>query len=87
MSLIMSYTGTVRNGVVILPAGAELPDGAQVEVTITDTDGSAAGAAMARKRVAALQKLAASGGISSISDPEDWQRQSRVDRELPGRGT
>ena len=32
--LAMSYTGTVKNGVVVLPPEAELPDGAQVEVTL-----------------------------------------------------
>ena len=29
----MSYTGTVKNGVVILPPDVQLPEGAQVEVT------------------------------------------------------
>ena len=29
----MSYTGKVRNGVVVLPPEARLPEGAEVEVT------------------------------------------------------
>ena len=29
----MTYTGTVKNGVVVLPADANLPDGIEVEVT------------------------------------------------------
>lgn len=29
----MSFTGTVKNGVVALPAGVMLPDGTQVELT------------------------------------------------------
>jgi hypothetical protein len=29
----MTYTGTVKNGVVVLPPDAKLPEGAQVEVT------------------------------------------------------
>lgn len=33
----MSYTGTVKNGVVVLPPGAALPDGVQVEVTPLET--------------------------------------------------
>ena len=30
----MSVTGTVENGVVKLPAGVQLPDGTEVEVTL-----------------------------------------------------
>ena len=33
----MSYKGTVKNGVVVLPPEAKLPEGAQVEV-IAETD-------------------------------------------------
>ena len=29
----VSYTGTVKNGVVVLPPGAQLPEGIEVEVT------------------------------------------------------
>ena len=29
----MSYTGRVQNGVVVLPPEAQLPDGAEVEIT------------------------------------------------------
>jgi len=36
----MSYTGKVRNGVVVLPAGVTLPDGAEVEVSVADTNGN-----------------------------------------------
>jgi hypothetical protein len=70
----MSYTGTVRNGVIMLPSGVGLPDGAQVEVTVLETNGMA-------------DTRAAAGGISGISDPGEWQRQTRADRDLPGRGT
>jgi hypothetical protein len=37
------------------------------------------------RRVAALKKLASINAFSSIRDPQEWQRTSRVDRELPGR--
>jgi hypothetical protein len=33
----VSYKGTVRNGVVVLPPEAKLPEGATVEVTPIDT--------------------------------------------------
>ena len=32
----MSFTGTVKNGVVVLPPEAHLPDGAQVEVVVRE---------------------------------------------------
>ena len=34
---------------------------------------------------AALERLAERGGIQSIADPMEWQRQMREDRHLPGR--
>jgi len=32
----MSVTGTVKDGVVVLPPGVKLPDGLEVELTIPD---------------------------------------------------
>ncbi len=34
---------------------------------------------------AALERLAATSGLSSITDPSNWQREIRKDRDLPGR--
>ena len=34
---------------------------------------------------AALERIAARGGIQSIPDPVAWQREMREDRPLPGR--
>lgn len=34
---------------------------------------------------AALDRIAARGGIAGISDPVAWQREQRTDRPLPGR--
>lgn len=33
----------------------------------------------------ALERLAANGGVGSITDPVQWQRERRQDRDLPGR--
>ena len=33
----------------------------------------------------ALEKLAATGGVPSIADASQWQREERRDRDLPGR--
>ena len=40
---------------------------------------------MRRRRIAALERIAARGGIQSITDPVAWQREMREDRPLPGR--
>ena len=37
------------------------------------------------KGLAALNRIAARGGISGIDDPATWQREQRADRPLPGR--
>ena len=38
-----------------------------------------------KKMAEALEKLAAMQALSEISNPEEWQREQRQDRELPGR--
>ncbi len=53
----VSYTGTVRNGVVVLPPEALLPEGATVEVTPLET------AAQGPPFLQAILKLA---------KPRDW---------------
>ena len=35
--------------------------------------------------MAALQEIAGRGGVQGISDPAQWQREMRAERELPGR--
>lgn len=47
--------------------------------------GTADKAELRRQRVAALERIAARGGIKSIPDPVAWQREMREDRPLPGR--
>ena len=47
--------------------------------------GTADSAELRRQRVAALERIAARGGIKSIADPVAWQREMREDRPLPGR--
>jgi hypothetical protein len=37
------------------------------------------------RMVAALEELAARGGLSEITDPLAWERERRADRTLPGR--
>ncbi len=32
----MSFTGTVKDGVIVLPPGVQLPEGAEVQLTVPD---------------------------------------------------
>lgn len=55
-----------------------------VLVTVLDQPATAdekRGARMAE----VLGRLAASGGVASITEPLRWQREQRQDRDLPGR--
>jgi hypothetical protein len=59
-----------------------------VEVLVTilpQEDSNVSTEERGRRRVAALQKIAASNAFSEIQDPTEWQRQAREDRDLPGR--
>lgn len=38
-----------------------------------------------RRALAALQRIAARGGMGGIADAAAWQREQRADRPLPGR--
>ncbi len=61
--------------------------GADVLVTVLQGNGhtSLDRAERGKRMKAALDKLAAAGGVSSIPDPVAWQREIRKDRPLPGR--
>jgi hypothetical protein len=55
-----------------------------VFVTIPDSPGGP-DPADGRRQAEALDRLAARGGPSSITDPVQWQREQRQDRDVPGR--
>ena len=67
----------------------QLPNGGlSANVLVTILPQSPAGptaAELRQRRVAALARIAARGGIRSITDPVAWQREMREDRPLPGR--
>jgi hypothetical protein len=65
-----------------------LPGNRPVEVLVTVLDVPANGLSSAesgKRRIAALQKLAALNSFSEIKDPVKWQQESREERNLPGR--
>jgi len=57
----------------------------QVQVTIEEPEPIAEEHARGRAMAALLEKLAARGTWSDISDPVRWQRELRQERTLPGR--
>jgi len=64
----------------------QLPNGkTPVLVTVLPPTEALTNEEMRRRRVEALERLAAMGGIKSIPDPSAWQREIREDRPLPGR--
>jgi hypothetical protein len=55
-----------------------------VLITVVDQP-AAADDTRGRRMAEVLERLAASGGAVSITDPSEWQREQRQDRGLPGR--
>lgn len=67
-----------------------LPSDHPVEVLVTILEGRPNGLSpeeRGRRRVTALQRLAALNAFSKVEDPVQWQQESREDRQLPGRGS
>ncbi len=58
---------------------------AEVVVVIPDDEADAVEIEMRRRRIAALRRIAASGGVPEIPDAVAWQREMREDRKMPGR--
>ena len=54
-------------------------------ITPLHESGSLSAEQRAERRLAALKKLASINAFSTIGDPQEWQRETRADRELPGR--
>lgn len=65
-----------------LPAGIAVP--CEITLPLPAETAEAIAARKARRR-AAMEALAAGGGVRSIPDPVAWQREQREDRSLPGR--
>lgn len=55
-----------------------------VLVTVVDQH-AAADKKRGQRMAEVLERLAAAGGVASITDPSEWQREQRQDRDLPGR--
>ncbi len=55
-----------------------------VRVTILDKT-TPAGGDRGQRMAAALERLAASQALPDLADPVKWERESRMERPLPGR--
>ncbi len=63
-----------------------LTDGREIKVEVTVVNGAKTlPRSDGRKMAEALEKLAALGGPKSFPDPDEWLRETRKDRPLPGR--
>lgn len=84
--MLHTYPATLTGDRLIWSGDAPLglaPAGVPVHVTvlappITPADRK-------KRMLAALEELAARGGLAGIPDPLAWEREQRADRELPGR--
>jgi len=86
MSTITAILEPDADGTLHLPLPPDAPRGkvkvtATVEAVSADTDWPE----RRERALAALERIAARGGIRSIPDPVAWQREQRKDRPLPGR--
>jgi hypothetical protein len=57
----------------------------RVFVTLADEQDTLTDEERRRLAVEALERIARRGGIASIPDPVEWQREVRSDKPLPGR--
>lgn len=86
-AMLPTYPAILRNGQLewgnegAPPMAPNQPIPVHVTVLAPDSLSTGNGPAMA----SALAAIAATGGPKEITDPEQWQRESRADRPLPGR--
>ncbi len=81
-----SYAAVLRDGRIEWvgdpPPGLSPDQPVRVQVTLIDPSRSEASGA---RLAAILQRIADAGGLTSIPDPDAWDRERREDRPLPGR--
>lgn len=56
-----------------------------VYITVLGPNEASSKASRGEEMAAALEDIAKAGGLQCDTDPVDWQRQVRADRDLPGR--
>jgi hypothetical protein len=68
-------------------AAPQEPGPLSVRITVLGAAGSAPDGNAARGAAmgAALEELSRGGALTGVTDPAEWQREVRRDRDLPGR--
>jgi len=61
------------------------PSDRSVRVRVTVLDEKANHGDRSKRMATALEELAKHGGVQSLPDASEWQRQTRRERTLPGR--
>ncbi|GAT34633.1 hypothetical protein TSACC_23065 [Terrimicrobium sacchariphilum] len=82
MSTIQAILDVDADGSVHLPLPEELRHG---KVMIVATLTKVTEAKPSAHAIDFLRKISARGGVSSIANPANWERENRQDRTLPGR--
>lgn len=83
--MLEKYRATIRGNVIEWQdGGPSSADNLDVDVTVRESAATAQ-EPNGRRAMAALERIAVTGGIKSIIDPVAWQREIRKDRPLPGR--
>lgn len=54
-----------------------------VHITVLEEDGAQAVLGRGPRMASVLEEIALAGGVSTLSDPVEWQRELREDRPLP----
>lgn len=86
--MLEKYGATIHGNTIVwngeVPDDLREKDVADVYVTFVDhpVDRKAPNG---KRAAAALQKIADTGGVKSIPNPDKWLREIRKDRPLPGR--
>jgi hypothetical protein len=83
-----TYEGILVGDRIEFPAGGPSEPGPlSVRVTVVGAAGAVGNGHHERGRAmaAALEALSRGGALSTLTDPAQWQRDVRRDRDLPGR--
>jgi hypothetical protein len=89
-TMLPTYSGILRANRIEwtgdAPASLDANEPVRVHVTLLEPPTPSAHADQGRRMAEALARLAALPPSGLPENPVDWQRESRADRPLPGRG-
>lgn len=80
----MSFTGTVKDGVVVLPPGVKLPEGAEVELIVPDASASAEESFVLHETAAPFRTV--TGLPDDLAINHDYYLHGHQHKQQPRRG-